>query len=366
MKTITHNVNENARVWNPSVLIGGGTSGFSFATSNRLLETKQLGTDRLNHTPTLVIDTAESSRGFSLPLGPGRGSVCLEPDEMIILPERTTGELAEMASRYPCMRRDAEELALLPPASSKEGAGGHKIFSANTIKAVDHQIVQALSKLFADARDRCHYGELCDRGTPVVQSDVLDAYFFGSGYASTFAGTVIYLLLRAQYAAKLLGLRLRSHVIMTSPTVAKTHDLTTAWASFGATTMELLLAQTDRAKIKIGLFSGAVITPEPGLKLLDTFTVWGASTGHLVAGDRDEVSASIGMLLYFLSHSHLGSLSESAFCDPQKVVLDKSHGYRGLRRLGLARFAVEESENRELAFNAALQAISRMINPQQN
>jgi hypothetical protein len=365
MKTITHNANENARVWNPSVLIGGGTSGFSFATSNRLLETKQLGADRLNHTPTLVIDTAESSRGFSLPLGPGRGSVCLEPDEMIILPERT-GELAEMASRYPCMRRDAEELALLPPASSKEGAGGHKIFSANTIKAVDHQIVQALSKLFADARDRCHYGELCDRGTPVVQSDVLDAYFFGSGYASTFAGTVIYLLLRAQYAAKLLGLRLRSHVIMTSPTVAKTHDLTTAWASFGATTMELLLAQTDRAKIKIGLFSGAVITPDPGLKLLDTFTVWGASTGHLVAGDRDEVSASIGMLLYFLSHSHLGSLSESAFCDPQKVVLDKSHGYRGLRRLGLARFAVEESENRELAFNAALQAISRMINPQQN
>ena len=346
--------------------IAVGTAGGYIATSNRRLECQQLGTDRLHHTPTLFIDTAESSRSITLPLGTGHGSVSLEPDEMIILPERTTGELAEMASRYPCMRRDAEELALLPPASSREGAGGIKMFSANTIKAVDHQVVQALTKLFADARDRCRYGELCDRGTPVIQTDVLDVYFFGSGYGSTFSGTIIYMLLRAQYAAKLLGLRLRSHVIMTSPTVAKTHDLMTAWASYGATAGELLLAQTDPAKIKMGLFSGVVITPEPGLKLLDTLTPWGASTGHLVAGDRDEVCASIGMLLYYFSHSHLGGLSEAAFCDPQKVVLDKSHGYRGIRRLGLARFAVEDSENRELAFNAALQAISRIINPQQN
>jgi hypothetical protein len=140
----------------------------------------------------------------------------------------------------------------------------------------------------------------------------------------------------------------------------------TAWANFGATAKELLLAQTDPSRIKMGLFSGATITPEPGSKLLDTLTVWGASTGRLVAGDREEVSASIGMLLFYLTHSHLGGLSESAFCDPQKVVLDKSLGYRGLRRLGLARFAVDDSVNRELAFNAALYAISRMLNPSQN
>ena len=120
MKTTAHNSRENARVWNPSVLIGLGTSGFSFATSNRRLESKQLGEDHLNHTPTLVIDTAESSRGFSLPLGPGRGSVSLDPDEMIILPERTTGELAAMAGAVKRFREtlDAEiqRLTSLRPA----------------------------------------------------------------------------------------------------------------------------------------------------------------------------------------------------------------------------------------------------------
>lgn len=366
MNTTTDNSNEIPRVLNPSVSIGLGTGGLGIATSARGWELNLIGDDRLIHVPTLVIETAGSSRGYSVPLGPGRGSASLYDDELIILPERTTGELAAMARRYPCMRRDAEQLEFLPSASTKEGAGGVKILAVNAAKAADPLILQALSKLLADARDRCRYGALCDSGTSVLQNDVLDAYVFGSGFGSSFAGMVIYFLLRLQYASKLLGLRLRAHVIMTGPTLVKSHDVVTAWANFGATAKELLLAQTDPSRIKMGLFSGATITPEPGSKLLDTFTVWGASTGRLVAGDRDEVSASIGMLLFYLTHSHLGGLSESAFTDPQKVVLDKSLGYRGLRRLGLARFAVDDSLNRELAFNAALCAISRMLNPSQN
>ncbi|MDX1952173.1 MAG: hypothetical protein SFY81_08300 [Verrucomicrobiota bacterium] len=325
-----------------------------------------MGNEPLTHIPTLVIDTAESSRNYSVTLGPTKGSVSLGDEEVIILHERTTQELAAMARRNPCTRRDAEKLDKIPPATSKEGAGGQKIFAVNVGKAEDPLIVQSLSNLFTTERNRCRYGALCDQGTSILASDVLDVNLFGSGFGSTAAGLLLYIISRIRYVAKLLGLKIRVHVILTSPSVAKTHDVVTAWGAFGATCKEVLVAMTDAARIEFGLFTGAKITHEPGSKLLDTFTIWGCSTGNLVAGDRDEVASSIGLLLFYMAHSQLGGLSESAFCDPQKTVLDTSLGYRGIRRLGLARFAIDRDLNREIAFNAAILAISRMLNRDNN
>ena len=198
--------------------------------------------------------------------------------------------------------RYAEKLDLLPPVTTKEGAGGHKILALTAGLASLPEIEQRLLKLLVEERDRCRFSARCEDGALGPISDVLDVYIVGAGYGSTYAGLVLLIITLLLRSAALLKLTVRMHAIITSPSVARTHDPVGAWGNFAATFRELLIATENPEQIVFWTFTGAAIRNEGHTKLLNSLTPWGCSTGTLVAGDRDEVANSIALTLFFLSH----------------------------------------------------------------
>ena len=363
MNASLHKTNPRFRA--PAVHITLGTMGLMNATHEAKAEQK-FGIPIALRMPVLAIETAESALTYSAPLGPDLPSVSLPEESILILKDRTTQELAAMARRHSKTRRYAEKLEELPPTTTKDGAGGHRILSLTSFLADLPELDLRIPKLLAQERDRCRFGTQCDEGNSQSASDVMDVYIDGAGYGGTCSGAALLVASRVKHHARLLGLKVRIHLILVSASVAKTHDSITAWANFGVTCKAAMKAMEDASKIVFHTFAGTTITHESHSKLVDTLTLWGSSTGSLVAADREEVASSVGLLLFYLVHSSLGNVSEAAFCDAAKTVSDRSLGYRGIRRLGMARFAVDSELNRKVAFNAALLQVSEMINPSVN
>jgi len=355
------NTNKNHRA--QMGIIGLGTQGLIINTHERKWVEQFLGGDALAYVNSLAIETADSSRNYSVSRGQGFPATSLPKENVIILKEHSTRELASNARRFSTTRRYAEKLDLLPDVTTLEGAGGHKILSMTAILAELPTVDQGIRKLMTAEMDRCRYNARCDEGSATSTAECLDIYLVGSLYGSTFAGSVVLIASRVHHVAKLLGIKVNVHVIATTPSVAQTHDPVSAWANFGATCKELMLAQDDASKIVFHDFCGNTISHPTRARLLESVVFWGSSTGQLVAGDREEVASSIGLLLFYLAHSKLGGLSSASFCDAQKTMLDRSLGFRGVGRVGIARFAINRDSNREVAFNSALKAVSRMINP---
>jgi len=366
MQTTQHNTNGAARLRTSGAVITLGTHGTHIATHVRKWEMNLLGNESLAYLPILAIETAESSRTYSATAGPSLPPVTLPDESVLILPERDARELARIARRFPGTRRYAAKLESLPNVTTKEGAGGHKILALAAGLAALPEIEQRLLKLLVEERDRCRFNARCEEGTHGPLSDVLDVYFAGAGYGSTFSGLVLLMVSLLLRTAGLLKLTVRVHVIITSPSVARTHDPVGAWSNFASTFRALLIAMEDPSCIVFHGLDGSEIRNESQKKLVHSLVPWGASTGTLVAGDRDEVANSIALTITYLAHSPLGGLSESAFTDPQKLILDHSFGFRGARRLGLARFALDPHLNRRVAVNAATRSISKLLNPETN
>ncbi len=358
----TNDLKNPPRFRAPAVHIALGTMGIMNATHAVKAEVK-FGIPIAARMPVLAVETAESARTYSAPGGPDFPSVSLPDESILILRDRSTHELAAMAQRHPRTRSYARKLSALPPTSTKEGAGGHRILSLTSFLAELPELDLRIPRLLIQERDRCRFGAQSDEGHSQSGSEEMAVYISGAGYGSTCSGAALLIASRVRHHAHLLGLKVRIHLLLVSASVAKTNDSITAWANLGITCKAAMKAMEDASKIVFHTFTGGTISHEPHSRLVDTLTLWGNSTGSLVASDREETAASVGLLVFYLVHSTLAGISEQAFCDSAKMVIDRSLGYRGFRRLGIARFAVDRELNRRVAFNAAVRQISQIINP---
>jgi hypothetical protein len=355
----------NSRYRAQAVLIDVGTLGHMIGTHKEKHEEK-CGIPRLSRMPVLSIETDEGSKTYSAPLGPGLPSVSLPEESILILTDRTTQELASMARRNPKTRKYADKIEAGPPTTTKSGAGGRRILSLAATLGDLHELDQRIVKLLTQERDRCQFSAQCDYGNEMSGSDVMDVYITGAGFGATCSGSALLIASRSRFHARLLGLKVRIHLILISPSVARTHDPINAWANFGVTCKAAFKSMEDASRIVFHTFSGATISHEAHSRLLDTFICWGSSTGNLVASDREEVASSVGLLLFFLAHSPLAAFSEAAFCDATKMIVDRDLGYRGMRRIGLVRFSIDRQQSNKVAINAAVRKISDMVNPPSN
>ena len=346
---------------NPGIALGIGTGGAAMVTQLQNHENTHVGDNSKMHSEKLVIDTAESTRNLTVPSLDGGSAVALRPDQILILPERRVSDLASMANRSPITRRYAEKLRCVPSYTTRDGAGGNRIVALLALLAALPQVEMALTKCLVAERDRRLFAYRSDQGVRYLTRHVIHVYLAGSGYGSTFSGTVQLIIMLLRRIARLLQLQLVIHVLPTSPSLAVTLDTDHAWGNYGAMMKELLLGQEDPAQIKFHTFTNESIALEPGERFFDSLSPWGRSTGNLTISDRMEAACNIGMLIHYLIHSPLASHSEATFVDLTRAAADRSMGLRIGRELGIARLGVDAPFNLRLGHNAALISILNHI-----
>ena len=230
----TTDLKNSPRFRAPAVHIALGTMGIMNATHAAKAEVK-FGIPLASRIPVLAIETAESARSYSAPVGTDLPSVSLPDEAILILRDRTTQDLAAMAQRLPKTRSYARKLGALPPTSTREGAGGHRILSLTSFLAELPELDLRIPRILTQERDRCRFAAQCDDGNAQSGSDEMAVYITGAGYGSTCSGAALLIASRVRHHSRLLGLKVRVHLVLVSASVAKTYDSSTAWANFGVT-----------------------------------------------------------------------------------------------------------------------------------
>ena len=131
--------------------------------------------------------------------------------------------------------------APLCPIAHYPGRGRweNRIVALLALLAALPQVEMALTKCLVAERDRRLFAYRSDQG-PYLTRHVIHVYLAGSGYGSTFSGTVQLIIMLLRRIARLLQLQLVIHVLPTSPSLAVTLDTDHAWGNYGAMMKESL------------------------------------------------------------------------------------------------------------------------------
>ena len=144
----------------------------------------------------------------------------------------------------PLPERSAEKLRCVPSFhANRDGASGNRIVALLALLAALPQVEMALTKCLVAERDRRLFAYRSDQGVRYLTRHVIKCYLAGSGYGSTFSGTVQLIIMLLRRIARLLQLQLVIHVLPMSPSLAVTVDTDHAWGNYGAMMKEVALVR---------------------------------------------------------------------------------------------------------------------------
>ena len=340
---------------------GGGTFGFLVCTYFYAIELMKGLLDDNSPRSIFAWETADAMRAMSVTLGPGHEPVTLPSEMFRIIPARTNQELAALALESKNTRRYGEKLQRVPDTSTAAGVGGQPIVGLMAYLADSPALDEQVRSCLLAQRERHLIMQQSERGKSLEVHSVSHQFIVGNAAGGTFNGSAIPIASRIKRWSKEFGLPVKIHLVSLLPSVAATHDRDLAARNCAAFLRTASLACEKPEKIRIHLFNGETITHEPGEPLFDSIIPWGVSSGKITLGNRQQAAADIALAIHALLETPLAQISEEQFRDGAKDLLDRRNGFRGFRRLGIARFHLDDTRNIYAATLAGMETITRQL-----
>lgn len=342
-------------------LFGGGTFGFLVATYFYAIEAMKDLIGGSNPRSVFAWETADAMRSTTITLGPGHEPVSLPPEMFRIIPARTTQELASLALESKSTRRYGEKALLIPDSSNAAGVGGQPINGLLACLSDFPTLDEHIRSAMLSQRERHLITQQSERGKSLEVHSVSHQYLPGNAAGGTFSGSAIVIASRIRHWSREFGLPVKIHLLPLLPSVATTHDRDLAARNCAAFLRTACLACEKPERIKIHLFSGETLVHEPGEALFDSIIPWGVSSGKITVGNRQQAAADIALAIHAMLETPLAQVSEEQFRDGAKDLLDRRNGLRVFRRLGIARFYVDDVRNNSAATLSGMDIIINQL-----
>ncbi len=342
-------------------VFGGGTFGSLVATFSYAFGLVKDLVDANNPRTIFSWETADAVRAATVSLGPGHEPVTLPPEMFRIIPARTTQELASMALENKNTRRYGEKALTIPDSSSAAGVGGQPITGLLAYLGDAPAIDEHIRSCLLAQRERHLISQQSERGKSLEVHSVSHQFVVGNAAGGTFSGSAIPVASRIRHWSREFGLPVKVHCIALLPSVAATHDRDLAARNCAGFLRTAALACEKPQKIKIHLFNGETISHEPGEGLFDSVIPWSTSNGKITLGNRHQAAADIALAIHAMLETPLAQISEEQFRDGAKDLLDRRNGLRVFRRLGVARFHVDNARNDYAATLAGMETLVNQL-----
>ena len=340
---------------------GGGTFGFLVCAYFYAIELMKGLVDDNSPRSIFAWETADAMRATTVSLGPGHEPVTLPSEMFRIIPPRTNQELAALALESKNTRRYGEKLLRVPETSTAAGVGGQPIVGFMALLADFPALDERIRATLLAQRERHLVMQQSERGKSLEVHSVSHQFLVGNAAGGTFSGSAVAVASRIKHWSKVFGLPVKNHLIALLPSVATTHDRDLAARNCAAFLRTASLACEKPEKIRIHLFNGETINHEAGEPLFDSIIPWGVSSGKITLGNRQQAAADIALTIHALLETSLAQVSEEQFRDGAKDLLDRRNGFRGFRRLGLARFHLDHVRNNYAALLAGMETVTHQL-----
>lgn len=342
-------------------LWGGGTFGFLVCTYFYAIELMKGLVNDTSPRSIFAWETADAMRATTVTLGPGHEPVTLPSEMFRIIPARTNQELAALALESKNTRRYGEKLLRVPEASTAAGVGGQPIVGLMAYLADSPSLDERVRACMLAQRDRHLISQQSERGKSLEVHSVSHQFLVGNTAGGTFNGSAIPIASRIKRWSKEFGLPVKIHLVSLLPSVAATHDRDLAARNCAAFLRTASLACERPEKIRIHLFNGETITHDAGEPLFDSIIPWGVSSGKITLGNRHQAAADIALAIHAMLETPLAQVSEEQFRDGAKDLFDRRNGFRGFRRLGIARFHLDHIRNNYAALLAGMETMTNQL-----